>query len=85
MHAPHAPAITPPRPPRKAPRRSPAVNTVRPLLLASAGLGALGWLRDAGSLLIAAGAVAFAAGLVLVVVHASHRRRVEREGEIRCG
>jgi hypothetical protein len=69
----------------EAPRSSPALHFVRPLLIAAAVLAGLGARPPRIGLLVAAGALILVSALLLVVLHTSYRRRREERSGIRCG
>ncbi|MGD8496527.1 MAG: hypothetical protein PVF05_10080 [Gemmatimonadales bacterium] len=74
-----------PRDPFPVRRRSPALNTVRPLLLAVAVLAVLGWYREDTTLLILAAGLVPVAGMLFAVIHTGYRRRVEQKQDVLCG
>ena len=75
----------PPRRPHSIRRRSPALNTVRPLLFAAAVLAAIGWYRDEMSMLLIAAGFVLISGLLSIVIHTGHRRRAEQKQDVLCG
>jgi hypothetical protein len=75
----------PPRAPRPLRRRSPALNTVRPLLIAAVVLAAIGWSRDDLTWLGVAAGLVLVSGLLFAVIHTGYRRRTEQKQDVLCG